>query len=44
MRSVKIVSKEDYLKEQKGYFSKQVASDYLPQQMGKYQLFGKYEF
>jgi len=31
LRSVKIVSKEDYLKEQKNYHAKQVTSDYLPQ-------------
>ena len=43
-RKIKIVSKVDYLQEQKQYHLKQVTSDFLPMQQGKYQLLGKYEF
>lgn len=44
IRKIKIVSKVEYLQEQKGFSSKQVSSDYLPLQAGKYQMMGKYDF
>ena len=44
LRKISVLSKVEYLQEQKQFHAKQVTSDYLPQQAGKYQLFGKYEF
>ena len=38
------MTKVEYLQEQKGFHPKQVTSDYLPLQAGKYQMLGKYEF
>jgi len=32
------------MQEQQGFYLKQVTSDHLPLQAGKYQLFGKYDF
>lgn len=44
LRKVSIVSKTEYLQEQKKYFAKTVSSEHLPLQAGKYQLLGKYDF
>lgn len=39
-----IVSKAEYLHEQKKFHAKQVTSDYQPMEAHKYQMFGKYDF
>jgi len=44
LRKVSVVSKAEYLQEQKQFFAKQVSSEHQPLQAGKYQLLGKYDF
>jgi hypothetical protein len=44
VRKITVLSKVEYLQEQKQFHAKQVTLEYQPQQAGKYQLFGKYEF
>lgn len=44
LRKISIKSKVEYLQEQKAFNLKQVTSDHLPLQAGKYQVLGKYEF
>lgn len=44
VRKVSFVPKAEYLADLKKQFAKQVTSEHLPLQAGKYQLLGKYDF
>jgi len=44
LRSISIVSKNEFLQQQKQYQLKQYTADFLPQEKGKYHMFAKYDF
>lgn len=44
MRSIEVVSRQDYLTSQHGFVSKQYTADFLPQTAGRMNVFAKYEF
>lgn len=44
MRKIEIVSRQDYLSQQKQYFSKQYTADFIPQTANRMNVFAKYDF